>query len=327
MSTKKQLLQILSENENRFLSGSELAARLAVSRTAVWKAISQLRKEGYRISSVQNKGHCLTSGSDVLTAAGVENYLKTQGISVRYYREISSTNTVLKTMAAEGAREGLVLIAEEQTGGKGRMGRRFYSPPGSGLYMSILLRPGTEASRSTGITACAAVAVALAIEELSGRPANIKWVNDIYMDKRKVCGILTEASVDCESGLLNYAVVGIGINTLVPAGDFPQELQTIAGSAFSAETVVPHLRCRLAAAVIDNLMTFYQNPDSGNCFEEYKKRSFLLGKPVRIHRPDQAAIPATAIDLDREYALIVRFEDGSEQRINSGEVSVRLADL
>ena len=207
------------------------------------------------------------------------------------------------------------------------MGRRFYSPPGSGLYMSILLRPGTEASRSTGITACAAVAVALAIEELSGRPANIKWVNDIYMDKRKVCGILTEASVDCESGLLNYAVVGIGINTLVPAGDFPQELQTIAGSAFSAETVVPHLRCRLAAAVIDNLMTFYQNPDSGNCFEEYKKRSFLLGKPVRIHRPDQEAIPATAIDLDREYALIVRFEDGSEQRINSGEVSVRLADL
>ena len=236
MSTKKQLLQILSENENRFLSGSELAARLAVSRTAVWKAIGQLRKEGYRISSVQNKGHCLTSGSDVLTAAGVENYLKTQGISVRYYREISSTNTVLKTMAAEGAREGLVLIAEEQTGGKGRMGRRFYSPPGSGLYMSILLRPGTEASRSTGITACAAVAVALAIEELSGRPANIKWVNDIYMDKRKVCGILTEASVDCESGLLNYAVVGIGINTLVPAGDFPQELQTIAGSA---KTVFP----------------------------------------------------------------------------------------
>ena len=327
MSTKKQLLQILSENENRFISGSKLADRLAVSRTAIWKAIGQLRKEGYHISSVQNRGHCLTSGSDVLTAAGVEHYLKTPGISVSCYRKISSTNTVLKTMAAEGAKEGLVLIAEEQTGGKGRMGRRFYSPPGSGLYMSILLRPGKEASQSTNITACAAVAVALSIEELSGRPASIKWVNDIYMEKRKVCGILTEASIDCESGLLNYAVVGIGINTLVPDGDFPQDLKAIAGSAFSAENMVPDLRCRLAAAVIDKLLAFYQNPDTGNCYEEYKKRSFLLGKHVSILRPDKEAVPATAVDLDEDYALIVRFEDGSLQRINSGEVSIRPADL
>lgn len=327
MSTKTMLLQILRENENRYVSGSELAERLSVSRTAIWKAVGQLRAEGYRISSVQNKGHCLSSASDVLTAAGVKTYLKTPGISVQYFREISSTNTVLKTMAAEGAKEGLVLIAEEQSGGKGRLGRSFYSPPSSGLYMSILLRPGTDAAQSTGITACAAVAVALAIEELSGKPTRIKWVNDIYMENRKVCGILTEASVDCESGRLNYAVVGIGINTLVPQNDFPEELKTIAGSAFSGDAVIPDLRCRLAATVIDRLMAYYRTPKEDDCFEEYRKRSFLLGKPVSIHRLDQESVPATAVDLDRDYALIVRLEDGSLQRINSGEVSVRPADL
>lgn len=327
MSTKTKLLEILKENENSFVSGAELAERLSVSRTAVWKAVGRLRKEGYRITSVQNRGHRLSSASDVLTAAGVEKYLKTPGISVRYFREISSTNTVLKTMAAEGAPEGLVLIAEEQSGGKGRLGRSFYSPPGSGLYMSILLRPGTDAAKSTGMTACAAVAVALAIEELSGKPAKIKWVNDIYMGKRKVCGILTEASVDCESGLINYAVIGIGINTLVPEEDFPQELKTIAGSVFSGEAAVPDLRCRLAASVIDRLMAYYRNPEDESCFEEYRKRSFLLGKPVSLLRWDHDPIPATAVDLDRDYALIVRFEDGSLQRINSGEVSVRPADL
>ena len=327
MSIKIQLLQILRENEDCFISGAELAKRLSVSRTAVWKAVGQLRSEGYRIRSVQNKGHCLSSARDVLTAAGVEEYLKTPDIRVQYFREISSTNTVLKTMAAEGAKEGLVLIAEEQSGGKGRLGRSFYSPPGSGLYMSILLRPEKDAAHSTDITACAAVAVALAIEELSGEAAAIKWVNDIYMNQRKVCGILTEASVDCESGRMNYAVVGIGINTLVPYNDFPLEPKTIAGSAFSGEKTIPDLRCRLAAAVIDRLMTYYRNPDEGNCFEEYKKRSFLLGKPIRIHKWDQEPIPATAVDLDRDYALIVRLEDGSQQRINSGEVSVRQADL
>ena len=327
MSTKVSLLQILRENEDCFVSGAELAERLSVSRTAVWKAVSQLRAEGYRIRSVRNKGHCLSSARDVLSATGVEYYLKTTGIRVQYFREISSTNTVLKMMAAEGAAEGLVLIAEEQSGGKGRLGRSFFSPPGSGLYMSILLRPETDAAHSTDITACAAVAAALAIEELSGEPAAIKWVNDIYMNHRTVCGILTEASVDCESGRLNYAVVGIGINTLVPQNDFPQELKAVAGPAFSAESVVPDLRCRLAAAVIDRLMMYYRSTEGGNCFEEYKKRSFLLGKAISIHRWDQEPIPATAVDLDRDYALIVQLEDGSLQRINSGEVSVRAAHL
>ena len=269
----------------------------------------------------------LSSSGDMLTASGVEKHLKTPGIRVQSFREISSTNTVLKTMAAEGAAEGVVLIAEKQSSGKGRMGRSFYSPPGSGLYMSILLRPGTEAAQATGITACAAVAAALAIEELSGRRTDIKWVNDIYMENRKVCGILTEASVDGESGCISYAVVGIGINTQVPQGDFPQELKKIAGSAFSSEPAVPDLRCRLAAAVIDRLMVYYRDPEAGNCFKEYRKRSFLLGKPISIIRAGQEPIPATAVGLDRDYALIVRLKDGSMQKINSGEVSVRATEL
>ena len=320
--TKDSILELLWQNADSYISGAELARQVGVSRTAVWKAIKQLREEGYAIDSVTNRGHCLSSDSDVLSEEGIRKYLRNRDLNLQVYRSISSTNTVLKTMAEEGAKEGLCLIAGEQTAGKGRRGRSFYSPPNSGIYLSVLLRPALQAVDATSITACAAVAVAEAIESLAPVKAEIKWVNDIYVDARKVCGILTEASLDCESGQVNYLIVGIGINTRVPASDFPEELKNIAGSAFGDQPI-PQLRCRLAAGVLDRLITYYTNLTDKAWFDEYRRRSMVLGKEINILAPGKEPVPAVALDLDPDFALIVRTENGELRRLNSGEVSIR----
>ena len=229
---------------------------------------------------------------------------------------------MLKALSEEGASAGLALIAGEQTAGRGRMGRSFYSPADSGLYMSLLLRPSLSALEATRLTACAAVAVAEAIEELSGCETQIKWVNDILIGGRKVCGILTEASVDCENGMMRYVIIGIGVNTRVPADGFPGELSRIAGAAFGAQSI-PELRCRLAAGILDRLVQYAERPDAPEVFEAYKKRSLVLGKEICILSPGREPVSATAEELLKDYALAVRFSDGSTMRLNSGEVSIR----
>ncbi|MBQ6365956.1 MAG: biotin--[Oscillospiraceae bacterium] len=321
--TKDAVLDLLRQNADTFVSGAEIGRQLSVSRTAVWKAIEQLKEDGYRIDSVPNKGYLLSSVSDVLSEEGIARYLKDPRLPIRVYPSITSTNTVLKAMAADGVPAPLALIAGEQTNGRGRMGRSFYSPSRTGLYMSLLLRPGIAAADVTGITACAAVAVAQTIEQLSGQEAAIKWVNDVYVQGKKVCGILTEASIDCETGVIHYLIIGIGINTALPEKDFPEELQAIAGAAFEGEPV-PDLRCRLAAGVLDRLMAFSDDLTDERIFTEYKKRLLVLGRPINILAVGKEPEPATVLDLERDYALLVRCEDGSIRRLNSGEVSVRL---
>ena len=321
--TRDEVLDFLWKNADDYVSGEELARRLSLSRTAVWKAIGQLRDEGYEIESQPKRGYRLRSVSDVLSAEGIRRHLRHGELQLQVYKTISSTNTVLKGLAAEGAGEGLALIAEEQTAGRGRMGRSFYSPPESGLYLSLLLRPEMRAVDAVRLTACAAVAVAEAIEALSGREAQIKWVNDIFVGGRKVCGILTEASVDCESGMMHYVIVGIGVNTHVPDGNFPEELRGIAGAAFGSEPV-PELRCRLAAEILDRLSDYAANPAAPAVFEGYRRRSLVLGREISILSPGRDPEPAVAVDLGEDYSLLVRLPDGSTRRLNSGEVSVKV---
>ena len=321
--TRDEVLAFLWKNADSYVSGTELADRLSLSRTAVWKAIGQLRDEGYEIESQPNRGYRLRSVSDVLSAEGIARHLRHKELRLQVYKTIGSTNTTLKALAAEGAEAGLALVAEEQVMGRGRMGRSFYSPPGSGLYLSLLLRPEMPAADATRLTACAAVAVAEAIETLSGKEAGIKWVNDIFVDGRKVCGILTEASVDCESGMMHYVIIGIGVNTHVPAGDFPEELQGIAGAAFGAEPV-PELRCRLAAEILDRLMDYTPDPAAPEVFEGYRSRSLVLGRKINILALGREPEPATALGLDENYSLRVRLPDGSERLLNSGEGSGRI---
>ena len=320
--TKDRVLDSLRRSGGSYVSGGALSAELSLSRTAVWKAVEQLRAEGFVIESAPKKGYRLLSGGDALTESVVRAYLRRRDLDLRVYKSISSTNTVLKQLAESGAAEGTVLLAEEQTAGRGRMSRSFFSPPRSGLYMSLLLRPHMSAQLSTRITACAAVAVAEAIEELTGCRAEINWVNDVLVDGKKVCGILTEGSIDCESGLMHYAIVGIGINIRPPEGDFPAELRQIAG-ALPAAPDGEDLRCRLAAAVLDRLMDLYEQLPEGDCYEAYKSRSCLIGRQINILPLEGEPVPATAIDVEPDFSLRVRLADGTETCLSSGEVSVR----
>ena len=323
--TKDRILELLWQ-EKDYLSGEEMARRLSVSRTAVWKGMEQLRAEGYRIDSSTNRGYRLLPESDVLSEAGIRKYLNTDRVRVKVFESISSTNTVLKVMAEDGVEEGLCLVAGEQTAGRGRLGRSFYSPKDSGLYLSLLLRPELRAESAVAMTACAAVAAAQAIESIAPVRTEIKWVNDVLVGGRKVCGILTEASLDCENGRLKYMVVGIGINTRLPASDFPEELRGIAGAAFESGSSIPELRCRLTGELLNRLAACADNPGAEEWYEEYRKRSVVLGKPILILSPGKKPERATALRLDRDYALVVQTEDGNVRRLNSGEVSIRPAE-
>ena len=320
--TEKDVLLFLWEKPGEYISGTELADRLDVSRAAVWKAVRTLRAQGYAIDSVTNRGYRISPESDVLSAEGITRRLKDDRLRVEYFPVIGSTNTALKERANAGAAEGLVLAAGEQTGGRGRMGRQFFSPADSGIYMSLLLRPQRSAAESTLLTAAAAVAVAESVEALSGMPTGIKWVNDVLLGGKKICGILTEASVDWESGMADYVVVGIGVNTRPPAGDFPPDIREVAGAIFS-DRRPEDLRCRLAAAILDRLMELYDRLGSEECYEAYKRRSTVLGKEINILSPGREPVPATVLDIQRDYALRVRLADGTEKLLSSGEVSIR----
>ena len=320
--TKDTVLALLKENTDEYVSGSQIAQKLGISRTAIWKSISSLKEEGYIIDSVTNRGYRLSSCSDVLSAENLRKYLS-PGIAAEVYPCVTSTNTVLKEMAEKGAPEGTLVAAAEQTGGKGRMGRSFYSPSGSGIYMSLLLRPDMPAGEALKITACAAVSVAEAVEKLSGRRTGIKWVNDVQIDGRKICGILTEASLNCENGAFNYAVLGIGINLCPPVGDYPEEIRGIAGSVFEYYGLIPDLRGRVAAEVVNRFMEYYRRLRDNGFYDGYISRSTVLDKDIRIigaGRPDEYG---HVEDIDGEYALVVRMADGSTRRISSGEVSIR----
>ena len=321
--TKDLVLETLWTHADESISGEELAARLDLSRTAVWKAVEQLRADGYLIESAPRRGYRLLSKSDVLSEEGIRKFLRSPDLRLRCFAEIGSTNTALKELANRGEGAGLAFVAGRQTAGRGRMGRSFFSPEDSGVYLSLLLRPDMPADQSTGITACAAVAVAETLEELSGRKVGIKWVNDLLVEGKKVCGILTEASLDCENGQLSYAVVGIGVNALEPAGGFPEELRDIAGAVFP-ERSLPELRCRLAAEILDRLWRYCGGETLQDCFNAYRSRSLVLGQEVELLSPGKEPERALVLDLERDYALRVRLSDGSERRVLSGEVRVRL---
>ena len=261
-----------------------------------------------------------------LSAEGVRRRLRHGELDIRVFDTIGSTNTALKAMADAGADAGLALIAAEQTAGRGRMGRSFFSPAGSGLYMSLLLRPAVPAAQAVRLTACAAAAAAEAIEELSGRSAGIKWVNDIYLDGKKVCGILTETRADGADSSLRYAVIGLGVNLREPEGGFPEELRPIAGAVFPGGDI-PELRCRLAAGILDRLADYAADPDDPAILEAYRRRSFLPGRQISIHVPGREPQSAEALGVNEDYSLRVRLPDGSERDLVFGEVSVRNADI
>lgn len=322
MELKQQILKILEENRGNSVNGTKMAKDLYVTRSAIWKNIKQLQREGYHIEGVPNRGYILLESNDILTAESISPYLvgKATDFKLDVRKSVSSTNTLAKELAADSADEGYVLIASQQTEGRGRMGRSFYSPDSTGLYLSLILRPRLNLEDSLLITTSTAVAVAKAIEKLTENDVCIKWVNDLFVNDKKVCGILTEASLNIENGGLEYAVIGIGIN--VSTRNFPDNLKSIAGSIFTNKPDDKPITSLLAAEVLNNLAQAMNKLTDKTYLEEYKKRSFLIGKEIDVLRGNEF-IPAKALDIDDRARLLVEYQNGSREALSSGEVSVR----
>ncbi len=311
MSLKNSLLTELEAHRQAALSGQELAKRFGVSRNAVWKAVNALRTEGYAIESTPNKGYRLAPECDRLSAGTLSAELTE--LPVYCFDTLDSTNNEARRRLAGGEKGPFLIAAEEQTAGRGRLGRSFYSPKDTGLYMTLALAPGHTVQSALGITAYAAVCVAEAVERYTGDHLLIKWVNDLYLNGKKVCGILTEAVTDFESGTLEALLVGIGIN--LRASDVPAELQTTIGFLSSGTPV----KNQLAAAIAKGLMAY--PPENGNYWAAYRARSLTLGARLRWVQGEQS-LEGKALDIDDNGALIVQTDDGNRHTLRSGTIEM-----
>ena len=367
MTVKESVLEELQQNKESYVSGEALSEQLGVSRAAVWKAIKSLRSEGYPIDAVTNKGYILSSGASVITAEALRRALPTELRDNTYliYDILDSTNLQAKRLVLDERKpvgNGTVVIARQQTAGRGRLGRGFFSPE-EGLYLSIIIKPEFDPDRSTLVTVAAAVAVADAIEEVCSCEAKIKWVNDVYVGNRKVCGILTEATTDFESGNIDSLVIGIGINT--STAGFPEELLPIAGAVGKGGLLDKNARdksltparaedkdgyfgggtpldanelAQLAAAVIkhtlQNVEEIGEVENIPSFIGRYRDKSLLTGKTVKVYKglyrkdvtSELNGLPARVLGISDMGGLQVIYTDGTRETLTTGEVSVRLED-
>ena len=320
MKVKDKVLEYLI-NSGGSVSGEEMAKNLGVSRNAVWKSIKALQGDGYEICGVNNKGYILKNDNDILSVQAIKKRLESAliGRELIVLSETASTNNYAKELAAEGAPEGTAVIARAQTGGKGRLGRSFFSPKDMGVYISVILRPKCLAENNILITSMAAVAAARAIEKVCGGEVRIKWVNDLYVGGKKICGILTEALLDFESGIPEYIILGIGVN--VKKTEFPDELKDIATS-LENETGESISKSDIAAQILNELDKLYKNFERGDFLEESRSRSNVIGKDINIMRGSEK-YRAKAVGIDDRGGLIVD-NDGVVSVLYSGEISVRV---
>lgn len=316
---KSEVLRLLEE-KNDYLSGKVISSELSISRNMVWKYVLALKNEGYEIETGR-KGYLLVSKNSEISEYEIRKHLKTGDIKFSVHKTVDSTNTLARQMAEKGAQEKTVVITSEQTQGRGRRGRTFFSPDGSGIYMSILLRPDIAVSDAILVTTCAAVSVCRAIEKVCPKKAEIKWVNDIYLGDKKVCGILTEAALNVESGKPEYVVLGIGINLFEGENGFPDEIKDIATAIFDSKKDAEKYKNELVAHILDCFFEYYNCLTDKAFFDEYRSRMFLIGKPIKVLTDPE--YNAVVLDIDGDFRLKVRLENGEEKLLNSGEVSTR----
>lgn len=323
MSIKSDILSILEQHRTEPISGENIANQLNISRAYVWKMIKKLKEEGYQIEATPNLGYILAQGSDVISKEGILPHLskRYQENPIFVYKSIDSTNTEAKKMAVDGAVHGTVLIAEEQTAGRGRRGRSFYSTNGLGIYISFVLKPDLTLQDSVLITTAASVAVSRAIEKVTGLQTQIKWVNDLFYQKQKVCGILTEAVTDCDTGCIDSLILGIGINFCLNQDSIPDELKAIVGSLYQTQPEAV-TRNQLCGALINEVLDLCDHLAEREFFQEYKEKSLVLGNRILVIGKDDP-IPAMAIDIDATGGLIVQYDSGEIVTLNSGEITIR----
>lgn len=318
MNKVDEIFALLDENRGEFVSGQMLSKRFGMTRSAVWKYVRLIMDRGVEIEAKTRVGYRIVSREGCVAKKKIEEYLNNQKFKLRVFNSVSSTNDVAKQLARDGAEEWECIIARTQTCGKGRMGRSFESPDESGIYMSIILRPTLPPNESVKITTAAAVAVSRAIEKYTSKKCLIKWVNDIYIDEKKVCGILTEASVNVEDNRTEYAVVGIGIN--ITAENLSDELKSIAGGIYPDDT--KDVKNKLIAEVLREFETAYAHIGGSGVYRQYRERSFLIGEEITYFKDGQLC-DATVLDVTPNYSLKIKTKDGEEKRLSSGEVSVK----
>lgn len=367
MSTKSTILQILTSSKNgAVLSGEELASKCGVSRAAVWKAVKALREEGFEITGTTNGGYLLESG-DVLTTEAVASafnaaFPRFAGARIEVFKEIDSTNIQAKRWLSECGSlrtadgqlteagkiyNNAVIVAEKQTAGRGRSGRIFVSPARTGIYLTVIYAPQGGITNPAKITAFSAVAVCRAIKKLYKIQPSIKWINDIFYKGKKICGILTEGTTNFETGIIEAAVIGIGLNIEENAEAFGGELSKVAGGLFARdEKLQPEdgtitkegdssslktrparsvTRAQLAAQIAGETLQVLSQP-AESVIQEYKALSFIIGRQVEVHTlidSSQGIYKATAVDIDQNAALIVQLPDGTKKTLISGEVSLK----
>ncbi len=327
---KYEILQALKEAAPEFVSGEELSRLLGVTRTTVWKCINELRKLDYAIEASSRNGYRLVSKPDLLNGFEVAYRLGTLvvGQNVLYFDTLDSTNNQAKMLASGGCEDGTVVIAGNQTAGRGRIGKSWNSQENKGVYMTVVLKPAIPPEKIQLLTLAAAVAVVDAIRGVYGVEAGIKWPNDIVLEGKKICGILTE--MNCETDMVNFAVLGIGINYSQTFADFPEELRN------RAVSILAHLQARgiqgdppgrtdLARAVLAELDKGYAlltGGDEGRIVEMWKQRSVTIGRVVGIRHRD-GSFTGTAVDITSDGRLVVSCSDGAVREVMSGEISVR----
>lgn len=319
---KSEILRLLKENDT-YISGQQLCGHFQVSRTAIWKVIEQLKKEGYQIEAVRNKGYHLVDSPDVMSKAEIESLMKTHwaGKKVVYYEETDSTNNRAKDSGEKGGTHGTLFVADRQVAGKGRRGRAWESPAGTSIYMTILLYPDMLPTKAPQLTLLMALAVAEGIRKVTGIKTGIKWPNDIVIHGKKVCGILTEMSAEID--YINYVVIGVGIN--VNQETFPQELRERAIS-LKSELGTNVKRSELIAATMESFENYYEifrkTEDLLEVKELYNDLLVNIDKEVMVLEPGHE-YEAYALGINNTGELIVRMPDGQEKEVYAGEVSVR----
>ena len=324
---RAQILELLRSRTPEPVSGEEISSKLGVSRTAIWKHIQTLKNLGYEIESVPKKGYILRSAPDLLSPEEIVTHLHTEwvGHHIHYMKTTNSPNEVGKKLAADGCADGMTVVAEEQTSGKGRLARGWFSPYGRGVWVSVVLKPPFLPEEAPKCTLMAAVAVVKAINKYKGVHASIKWPNDILLEGRKMVGILTEMSA--EFGKINYIVIGTGINTNVPRSMVPDELKELAISVADVAKEPIH-RVQILADYLKNLEELYETAcreGFGPVFAEWRKYSNTIGQAVKVMAMDKTYY-GTAVDIDDNGLLIVKRDDGTLEKVIAGDVSIRPAN-
>lgn len=346
MTTKERVISILLNGKGQSFSGEELAKTCNVSRAAIWKAVNSLRAEGFSISGTTNGGYVLAQNQEIFSAEFFESIFSkrfpqfSENHTCECFSEIDSTNTYAKKLLSECGNlrnqntelteagkklHTATIIAESQTAGRGRLGRTFYSPCKTGLYLSIIFAPKGGIKNPASLTAYSAVAVCRAVSKLFAITPQIKWINDVFLNGKKIAGILTEGFTNFETGIIESAIIGIGVNIEENTSAFPKDVQNIAGSIVQNGDSCKINRMELAAEITGQVLTVLQE-DPNSVISEYKSLNFLIGKELNISPiidDEKSSYKAKAIDITEDASLVVELSDGTKKTLNSGEVTLK----